>query len=403
MKIAIICAPQTFGCNTGMYSVDLAAWYFFSKFFPEATLQFLVLYPHKCDFGDNPIVTQPLLENPDIYESVDRIVFWGDFLHAYDYRAAIIQQLVMQGLSKSENDAKRLVRKFIYLSNADKKLLNKVVIYGGTMLFNESTCIQDAEYINDLKHLFSNCRRVWMREPYSALAIAEYIDNYTTSFHGTDCAQLLGRDFLKALSCEEQDSDAKPQKVLGLFLGRGKMPFDDLIAFLKSIKQNLNASLAWIDWGKKPFFLDRTEEIFTSFPELREHQFTGRTPLEILANLKKVDFVISDTYHVCVNAWNLGVPAICVIDNSHENLSVNSGSDLGKRDKRVAFYWTYNASPYLLYSSDLLEDVKIKKRVTELSGLLSNSENISFIASQMLKHASALQVLLADTIREPRL
>ncbi len=403
MKILIICAPQTYGCNTGMYSVDLAAWYFFSKFFPEATFQFSVLYPHKCDFGDNPIVTHPLLEDPDIYESVDRIVFWGDFLHAYDYRNAIIQQMVMQGLSKSECDAKHLVRKFMYLSHADKKLLNKVVIYGGTMLFNDSTCVQDTEYINDLKNLFRNCRRVWMREPYSALAIAEYTDNYTASFHGTDCAQLLGRDFLEALSGEEPDSHSKPQKVLGLFMGRGKMPFDNLVGFLDRIKQRLNVSLAWIDWGKKPFFLDRTEEVFSKFPELQEFQLTGRTPLEILANLRKVDFVISDTYHVCVNAWNLGIPAICVIDNYHENLAlkVNSGTALGKRDKRVVFYWTYNASPYLLYSSDLQEDVKIQRRVEELSGLLSNSENISFIGSQMSRHASASQVLLADTIREP--
>ena len=91
------------------------------------------------------------------------------------------------------------------------------------------------------------------------------------------------------------------------------------------------------------------------------------------------------------------------LDNYHENLrvSVNSGTDLGKRDKRVAFYWTYNASPFLLYSSDLLENVKIQRRVEELSGLLSNSEIISFVSSQMSRHASAIQVLLADTIREP--
>jgi hypothetical protein len=267
------------------------------------------------------------------------------------------------------------------------------------MLFNDSTCVADSGYIDDLKRLFKNCRRVWMREPFSALAVKQYVGDYTRSFLGTDCAQLLGHDFPETAEAKKPRQDLKPQKTLGVFFGRSKMPGDSLVKILKLIKLKLNIDLAWIDWGIKPFFLDKTQEFFPHIPELEQSRLTGDNPLEILGKLQNVDFVISDTYHVCVNAWNLGIPAICVIDNSHEKLGVNSGSELGRRDKRIAFYWSYNASPYLLFSSDLSEEENISARAQELSGLLTNIANTDFIISLMSEHAKSSQASLVKAIQ----
>jgi len=388
-----------------MYSVDLAAWYYFNKNFPDADLTFAVLYPHKCNFGNNPIEYCSLLDHPYLYDEADLIVFWGDFLHAYDYRKAVTKQLVVKGYCATDIEARSQVRKYLFLTGYNKNILQNVIIYGGTLLFNDLHSQEDQEYLEDQVNLFKNCRRVWMRESFSAFKVQELLNDFSCSYHGTDCALFLpkdspidfDKDFDKTLKVQ---SSVDPQKIMAVFLGRSKMPCDGISKFISNLNSNLNTNLYWLNWGVPPFFEDKREDIFVGLPELANKQLEGSTPLAVLANLKHVNFIVSDTYHVCVNAWNLGIPALCIIDNTHDNLGVNSGSELGKRDKRVAFYWSYNASPYLLYSSDLIDDGSLEKKAAKLAELLVNKENINFIRSNMVMHADAMQSLIKEVINE---
>lgn len=398
MKVLIVCAPQTFGCNTGMYSVDLAAWYFFKKHRPTDTLIFATLYPHKCDFGEYKLECESLIEKPVLYEQVDRIIFWGDFIHAYNYRSAIANQLVKQGYSESIKEAILKIRELLFLSGTYEKWLSKTIVYGGTLLFNDSESYEDREYVNDLRILYGKCRRSWLREPFSAININNMIGEHEYSRHGTDCAQLLGTDFVKRFTGNEETKKQSTTKKIGVFIGRSNFSCENLSELLKRLQNKMGANLSWLDWGGEPFFFDKTADIFSKIPELASRIESADTPFEILQLLKGFDYIISDTYHVCVNAWTMGIPAICVIDDTDEKLGVNSGSILGKRDKRVVFFLSYNSSPYLLYSSEILNQENIESKADDLEKLLLSEKNIRYIISQMKQHAEQMQKKLVEVI-----
>lgn len=402
MKISVVCAPQTFGCNTGMFSVDLAAWYFLDQHFPEADVQYLTLYPHKCDFGAVPFRYEPRHENMQRLRDSDLVLYWGDFQHTLGYRNAVVNQLVEQGICSSREEALERVRKFLFLAGSGPELLAKTVLYGGTLLFNQADNNGDDLYAADLRRLLTSVRGVWVREPFSAFYVNQIRQQNDCCVHGTDAAQLLRKDFVDYCGLEPVQPAGRRQRKLGVFIGRSHLEANTTSAFLTAITDRLQAEPVWLNWGKPPFFMNRKNDFMAGLPNMEKVIPTraAPSPPETLAALLDLDWLISDTYHACVNAWNFGIPAICLIDNSHTPLAVNSGSGLSGRDKRVTYYWTYNAAPFLLYSSDLNHDAGLHKKAADMANVLTDQSAISQISAQMSQHVELSEKSLLRTLRQ---
>jgi hypothetical protein len=402
MKISVVCAPQTFGCNTGMFSVDLAAWYFLHQHFPKADVQYLTLYPHKCDFGGVPFCYEPSNENMQRLQDSDLVLYWGDFQHTLSYRNAVVNQLVEQGICNSREQALERVREFLFLAGSEPELLSKTVLYGGTLLFNQADNDGDEVYAVDLQRLLRSARRVWVREPFSAFYVNHIQQQNERCAHGTDAAQLLRKDFAGHCGIETVQSADGLQRKLGVFIGRSHLDAKTISPLLTAITDQLQAEQVWLNWGKPPFFMDKKKDFMACLPAMGKVIPTAPAPSppETLAALLDLDWLISDTYHACVNAWNFGVPAICLIDNSHTPLAVNSGAGLSGRDKRVTFYWTYNAAPFLLYSSDLNNEAGLQKKAADISNLLADQSMISHIKAQMSQHVDLSEKSLLRTLRQ---
>jgi hypothetical protein len=402
MNISVICAPQTFGCNTGMFSVDLAAWYFLHRHFPEADVQYLTLYPHKCDFGGIPFCYEPQHGNMQRLKDSDLILYWGDFQHTLHYRNAVAKQLLTQGICSSSEEALEQVREFLFLAGSDPALLSRTVLYGGTLLFNQADNNGDEVYTSDLQRLLRSARRVWVREPFSAFYVNQIQQQDERCAHGTDAAQLLGRDFVDHCGVESVRSVDGQQTKLGVFIGRSDLDAKTISSLLTALTDRLPAEPVWLNWGKPPFFMGRRKEFMACLPAM-EQVIPGApdpSPPETLAALLELDLLVSDTYHTCVNAWSFGIPALCLIDNSQSPMAVNSGSGLAGRDKRVAFYWTYNAAPFLLYSADLSDASEIQKRAADLSSLFADHSLIRGIKAQMSQHVALSKNSLLRTLRQ---
>jgi hypothetical protein len=400
MRVAVVCAPQTFGCNAGMYSVDLAAWYLLTKHFPRARVTYSTLYPHRCDFGDTPFPYASQTGDVRVLRESDVILYWGDFLHALHYRNEVASQLLAQGICSSADRALGMVRSYLFLAEGGSELLGKAILYGGTLLLDPADAYEDALYANDLKRLMRSARGVWMREPFSAFRVSQLQGRLRSCAHGTDCAQLLGRDFAAHCAIGAHPSRSGAKSRLGIFFGRSHLGVEPVAAFVSAIAAGLRLDLSWLDWGRTPFFLDRRGEFLERLPQAI-HNSAGSnlaaTPLESLAALQGLEVLISDTYHACVNAWSFGIPAICLVDDSDTALPVNSGA--GGRDKRVVFYWTYNAGPFLVYASELGREAPLRKRAMETVSLLSDRRMIAQIRSQMSKHVRMSEESLVRTLR----
>jgi len=59
---------------------------------------------------------------------------------------------------------------------------------------------------------------------------------------------------------------------------------------------------------------------------------------DLIFGLSDYDVVLTDTYHLAINAWAQGVPAVCLVDEGGADWSVNSGEPNMRRDKRVDLY-----------------------------------------------------------------
>lgn len=398
MKIFVVCAPQTFGYNTGMFSVDLAAWYFFQENFPQADVSFYTLYPHRNDFPMAPYDYKGAEAFFNGLDEADVIIYWGDFLHSHAYRTAMISQLIQQGIAANADHAKAMVSKFLYLSDVNDALLNKVIVYGGTTLFNQPDDYLDNSYAEDIQRLFGGAKFIGLRDLFSASTVSYYRNDYTSSYHATDCAQLLDVDFFKNISESRKTSG---NNTFGVFIGRSHLQPEKVNAFLGSIAGALDTQCTWLDWGRAPFFFPQNEHYKQyNKPASTQMEHKDVDPMDALSDLFRFDFIVSDTYHVCVNSWNLGIPAVCIIDDENPALSVNASAANRGRDKRMVFYWQNQLTSFLLSSTDLTNSDSIDSIINELSLTISDSARMDTLTRFLRKHEVAAKARLISIVQD---
>ena len=99
---------------------------------------------------------------------------------------------------------------------------------------------------------------------------------------------------------------------------------------------------------------------------------------DLLNRISEFEFVITDTYHVCLNAWRAGVPAICIGETlSLDIYDVSIGWRNAWRDKRQTFYFMYDAMEFYVYKEELLHQQFYKSRLKQLTKLLQSNINQS--------------------------
>lgn len=391
-RIALICAPQTFGRNAGMGSVDLAGQRFFQRHFPGVETDFLLLYPHRHQHDELPY---RLLEREKLSDYA-AILYWGDFLHAAQYRQAVTRILVEQGRAPHREAALRQVRQGLFLVDADPILLERCLLFGGTLLFNHAGSYRDAEYLNDLRRLVQGVRRVWMREPFSALQANALRQDYRHTQQGIDCA-LLFPTSERTLPTGQADSDS-----IGVFFGRSRPSMQHLAELLDKLSRLTAKRIEWLPWGEPPFFRAHREALLAHYPSLSlslsavdQHNLP-----ELLERLRDYACIVTDTYHLCVNAWTRGVPAICLVDPGGLKNGVNSGADYAWRDKRMVFYWSYDAMPFLIYTHEIGSRDMLEARAGALVEALSDGCSVRHVLQRMTEHRMAVETDLAATVTD---
>lgn len=363
-RVNVICAPPN-GRNPGMTSVDLA----FANVANAAGLSD-VTYWRLWDVsewrefrGDAPLPTASTYLDPDTgmtYQSLrgridevlsaDRVVFWGDFMHMAVYQRHMSDVLARRIGLCSPAEADELVASVQLLRGTDTATLGRVLSYGSTLSMNTW---QDyaSQYGRDLEHFLDGADRVWLRDPYSA--------QVARGIRGQDrgAAQALDAAFLL------HDGVQRGGNGLGVFIGRSAVQPEVVATFGRRLARSLDLRATWIPWGEAPAFWpvdsrrrfraawpaleraedapDRTDLLRTSFAALRgvPKPVGPRNDMRsLIFGLSDYDLVLTDTYHLAINAWAQGVPAVCLVDEGGAEWNVNSGEPNMRRDKRVDLY-----------------------------------------------------------------
>jgi hypothetical protein len=405
--VNVICAPPN-GRNPGMTSVDLA----FAKVAEAAGLTNVTFWrlwdvSEWLEFRDGAeLAERPVYEDQDTattYRSLrgrleevlsgDRVVYWGDFMHMAVYQRQMADVLSRRIGLCPPAEAEDVVAKTLMLRDADESVLAQVLSYGSTLSMNTW---QDyaAAYGRDLERFMSNVGGVWARDGYSAQVVRSIRGADRGAAQGLDAAFLL------------HDGIHRGGKGLGVFIGRSSVQPEVVASFGRHLAKALQTDANWIPWGTPPAFwpVDARRRFRAAWPAL-EHDDPSparidllRTSVaalrgmpkpasesvglrEVIFGLSDFDFVLTDTYHLAINAWAQGVPAVCLVDEGGSGWSVNSGEPDMRRDKRIDLYSQIEALGLIVKIRGL--NRRVAHEVDRVVELLTDSRMLGVVLNRI--------------------
>jgi hypothetical protein len=392
--IAVVCAPPPH-LNAGMHSVDLAFQALAARHSLPATIRYLSLHtPGELSptFAEGsgplasyglPLAYERLRGNDGALLDADVIVYWGDFHHARGYRAGLAKRLARIGLAPSESHALDEIDRHLFLRDAPDDALEKVVIFGECLLDERGP---ESPHRHLFARLVRGARLCRMRDVHSALRVAELRGDLGRSSLGVDCALLLQPGDTDTLPRSSWSREAPSRATAGLFFGRTTFPRDELLRFARQLVEAMDVDAEWIPWfGKR---VAPPENRGAAFPQLSSRA-GPHTLGDLYTALSRCRFVITDAYHLCVNAWRQGIPAVCV---------GTGGSSLVRfhEKKKETFHLMYGASRFYVFTEELSADPSAL--AADAAAALGDADLVRSITTRIRSHARAAEDALVGEL-----
>lgn len=392
MKISIVFAsPSTF--NAGMQMVDKAWDSFAQRNLPKDIEYKKYRYNAISYKGSSDTIFNCLIKDHEEMLSADKIIYWGDFLHMQHYHERKAKQLFKIGSFSSFEKALNFVQKTLILKNENEDIQRKAISFGTNQMLDNTTDKLREPGFSELNNLIRNARAWLPRDLYTA-NYADIIRNGKDSTQGVDCALLAWSNLFE--SSFELDKKNRSGRV-GCFFGRSSSRYLKLSNFAKKLTRSQKCKLIWIPWIEKTGKFDPLRE---RIYKLRvDDTKTGyNLDFENIEWLSSFDFIITDTYHLAVNAWASGTPAICVADTISKQRS--SGGEFSWNDKRHMFFQMADALDFFVHGQELDSWRRKKDRLIHLQECLHNKELVQWIFKKISLQAQIAEKRLLKAITE---
>jgi hypothetical protein len=351
MDIAAICAPPPH-YNAGMASVDMALADLAARRNLSVTFYRLLNRPAAYS-GETGIQYHDAVEHWRAITQADRILYWGDFHHMKTYVERVSRRLLHSGYAPDTRSAMLLSRRSLLMSGESKLTKAKVVSFGGTLLQNNSNSYANSPYRTEIAELIASARGWWVRDPFSAMDVKAFQTAGTAAWPlAHDCAFLL-RDWPIATTTDKDESSTGNRA--GVFLGRSSNSDSiRMMEFALELCKRADAEPVWISWlarggsAQNTGFRRRFRDVLGVATEASE-------PLQVLLRLvQECRWVITDTYHLALNSWRLGTPAVCFGNQVNASgYDVSSGVRFFSRDKRFVLYSMYGLEHFFIPAHEL--------------------------------------------------
>ncbi len=338
-KIAVVLASSIDFTNTGMFSVDYAAYNFFKQNFPGCELRFYVFHlsdkklyenGHLIPYG---IYNKISSDNIDEIQNSDLIVYWSDFFHTRNFIEDFMEKYVFEKGLGHEDDVDLYYRAF-FLEGCKDSVFKKVVAFGNSMMFlDDKERNKNDRYAMNLRRLYANMVISMPRDILSLGKVCRITDaKYDV---GCDPAFLLGKLNRITLKTDE--------KLIGINIGkRSKIKILDIYIIIKFARKN-GMRIQWINWmiNQKPFwksiFSDLSKAKNLILIKLLSTIFQSKRDVNDSGFLELSDYnlIVTDTYHLAINAIREHVPVFCI---GNDDIIYNK-TDLGLsgEKKKVLF------------------------------------------------------------------
>lgn len=342
-KIAVICAYNP--GNAGMYSVDLAARKFFSSRECDFDLFVSQIWSRRSARLANRLklyrITRPqteaygltfrLYHNPAQLSDYSHVVYWGDFTNNPAYGVQDFSRRHKNfGYASSRAAAMDKWKALFALTGG--KPAARVVSAGQNFQYDYRAHGQDFSDVFD--SLAKHFDHILPRDPYSVANLSAMLpaNARTHVEQGLDCAFLL-------------DDHAERDETGTFCFKFARSGFADVAGLVRSVEAAT---------GLRPVHLEK----WIGLPGDTGVADFARMRQEILG----AHFVLTDTYHVCVNALTQGVPTYCLGRATAGQLSTT-----GDFKKKVLFDMMQAEAFYFEHAEDDTE-VDFFRRVEQSVG-----------------------------------
>lgn len=397
--IAILCAPPP-GVNPGMESVDLAFYKLAERHHLIERIQFWHLFhPNRPQNNINQAkISYNIVPTGDeFFQAPKIIIYWGDFHHMHQYQNAVANKLIALGANDNFDSARMRVQDVLLQSRQNIDILRKTISFGSTLLFNTLQDDEDSTYGTALKRFIQNCKAIWFRDVFSANKACQISGAHERNYLGVDCATLINPTDLKEKQSRTNES------AVGIFLGRSSEKIELMLDFASELSKVLGHKLAWLRWGDihafPPLFSTFQLDAIRSLDTFTDEPINDVN--EAIMNLFNFQVIVTDTYHICVNAWNLGIPAICLVEASYsKSRNVNFGNYFTRRDKREIFMSMYDALDFLVPIEEFNHEELRTARITHLVDLINSQKAISSIQKKIRIHSESAEAMLVQKLSD---
>ncbi len=406
-RIAAITASNPRFANPGMVTVDLACHGLLSRVCPGTPIDwFTFAPPERCrpylNAASLPFNFKRTSEHLEEIYDHDLIVVWGDWMQQRSYLYEDVLGPLGFDLSElSENDAvMRELRRSLFLSDAPKSVLSKTIVFGGSILHNAESDYTDAHYAKDLTRLVQGCRRIWTRDPLSAVKIAHLRGDYRSNFLGTDAAFLLQDEDIRSLRSDSGISHLATEKKVGYFFGQRTFAPGPFYTFCNETAKKLGVEAEWIPWFPHAWnwmAQDQAENEHLAFIEKHKKNESRLMFSDLIESLNSYQLIVTDTYHLCINAFRVGTPVLCV---GQPQPSISGGAKTLNDLKKHVLYLMYDAMDFYLNHELFANPSAVSSLASKFAQLVKHQQLADNIHDKIIKHANVVETQLTETIGE---
>jgi hypothetical protein len=333
-----------------MHTVDWALEVFLKRHGIKAILDRRVLYTPQelhqhgrggsTDNFDLPWCYHSLRDANFKIAEADAILFWGDFQHSRGHRREVAEMLHSIGIATNVAAGLEFFDRHLFLTDCRDSVLRRTVIYGECLLTEHICGPVDEAYERRLERLLQRAHRLWMRDVLSAQRASFVRKEAGHSLAGTDAALLLRPEDYWHLAGKPSQTRQRG----GVFFGRTHCDPGLLLEFGSRVCAELGVEPTWLPWFST---CAMPQEVVGRLCPGMPRPEIPQTMTAVIASLLECDYVITDCYHLCLHAWNNGIPAICI--GTGASRFETSVSD----KKKELFFLTYDASQFYVFAEHL--------------------------------------------------
>jgi hypothetical protein len=228
-----------------------------------------------------------------------------------------------------------------------------------------------------------NARRVWFRDPISAARARVLRPAPDEACLGVDGALLMTVREYEAIGRRPAEG---ADGTVCIHFGRLSEALQPSARLVSTLSRAVGLDPVWLPW----LGLDSTavEPFRRALPELSvPHEPVAYEAL--VSTLLGARLVVSDTYHLCVIAWRLGIPAVCVGVGAQR--AVRPISD----KKKEIFFLSQGIASLYLFHEDVADATNHVGMVGEVKELAFDERYVTAVAASLEVQSAAA----ADDLR----